>query len=206
MIDGTYRQAFNSFTKTDNIGPFAQKRELTAEQVEEEINFFQESRERYESLDQGAMDKNPEPGAIKVATEEAFPSPPPAEGYEDLVNNLTAAIDDLGIGADTSNDFLHVKMDTNSVEVEETGTSPGVSFTRTEGDDIFRMDISYDGPMDVIQATHINTADRTGTTHSLSYLVPEETSSEPEGTKIVDLGSGTSLMEDENGVLRFDWG
>lgn len=203
MIDNTYRQAFSSFVKTGNIGPFAEKKQLTTQQVDKELELFQQTRERYQALDQSGADENRHPGSLQVHPDIAFPPPAPSKQNESFIKNLDQAIEDLGIGADTSKDRLQVEMTDKQIEVEESGAYAGVSLTRTEGSDIYHMDVSFDGQMDIVTALHIDKATGIGTSQTLRYEVPQDSAGESHGTS--QGNSAMQITEDENGVLRFNW-
>lgn len=205
MLTNDYRSAFKSFVKNGNIGPFAEKKALTGDQVQTEIDNFKASRDRYESFDQGDHDQNPDKGSVKVATSVAFPEPTPPAEYADFVNQLDSVMEDLDMKADTSNDFLNVEMTDNGIEVEETGTTSGVYFTEVQGNDTYYMGVTFDGNMDVVEAIHVNSASGTGSSSKIRYQVPEEDPQQPNGQVIADLGNGASIRADDDGILRFDF-
>lgn len=199
-----YRGAFESFVKNKTIGPFAKKTDLSGDQVQQELKSFQETRDRYQALDQQPEDQNPTPGQVSVPVKTAFPPAPLSKEQQAVADMFGQAVEGFGRTVKPEDEMLAIKLGKNEVEVEETGIRPGVSFTRTVGNDTYYMNVSFREHTDVVEALHLNSASGTGASHVLQYVLPEEPAEQPKGTVITELDGGIALREDENGVLRWD--
>jgi hypothetical protein len=198
-----YRAKFNQFVQHQTIGPFAEKKQLSGDDVNAELESFQATRDKYVAFDQGADDQNKELGQVKVATETAFPPPELSAENKRTKALFEEALSGMDMIADTSNDFLNIKIDDQNIEVEETGTRQGVYFTKTDGNDTYYMSVGFSGETDVVEAVHLNSASGTGTIEKLQVVLPPENEpKEPEGTTILSLGGGGKVLEDADGILR----
>lgn len=197
-----YRGAFESFVKNKTIGPFAKKTELSGDQVQQELKGFQETRDRYQALDQQTADQNPAPGQVSVPVKTAFPPAPLTEEQQRFADLLDEAVEGIATPVKPEDEMLSISLSDNAVEVEETGIRPGVSFTRTEGNDTYYMNVSFRDNTDVVEALHLNSASGTGSSQVLEYVLPEDQPETPQGTPIQEFDRGMVVREDENGVLR----